>query len=151
MDTVRVVLTTPISYTANGGVREGKFIELRAPSSRAYRVALRIKQQLMRAIMEQRAQVETITGTYAAPPEPTPAPAPDADPAGPRGPAFLQMLAASTADLAAIAADVRELLVEHEAGRVDGETPLTALLVDRLSMPDFEAVLGEYLATFPLA
>lgn len=150
MDSVRVPLSSPVEYMLNGGTRQAQFVELRAPSSRAYKVALRIKQGVMKAVMEQQAKAASIVGPH---PEPArePEPSPIAEDSGPDGGAFLQMLAASSADLGSIAEDVRTLIAEHGVAWVDGETPMTPLLLDRLTLPDFEAVLGEYLARFPLA
>lgn len=149
MESVRVVLSTPFEYASKGGMRRAGFVELRSPSSKAFRIALRMKQQLMRAVMQQQDRLRAVVASA-----PEPEPAPEVQPTvdeGPRGPAFLQMIAGSDADLGALAEDLRQLVILHGVALVDGEEPMTELLLDRLSMTDFEAVLGEYLATFPLA
>lgn len=149
----RVLLSSPLSYAAaDGKMRPATFVMLRAPGSPAYRVALKIKQQLVRAIMAEQRRNPT-----AAKPAPTSALVPfDPDAAEeeevrPAGADYLNMLAASDADLAELAEHFRELVLSHGVALVDGEVRMTPLLLDSLSMGDFESLLGEYLATFPLA
>lgn len=143
----RVILSTPIQYGgADGKMRDGTFVTLRAPSSSAFKVAAKIKQQMMRAIMAERRKL----GPEASVPEPADS-APAAEPERAAGPDMLAMLAQSDADLAELGELVRELILSHGIALVDGEVKMTALLVDRLSLRDFEAIVGEYLATFPLA
>lgn len=147
----RVILTTPVPYGGkDGNLRDGSFVVLRAPTSSAFRIAARIKQSMLRAIMaEQRKR--------AAEPAP-PRPAAEAPPAEPpaeseraTGADMIQMLAQSDADLAELGDLVRELMLRHGVALLDGEVSFTPLLLDRLSLADFESIVGEYLATFPLA
>lgn len=149
-NSVRVVLTSPVEYAGKDGkLHNGSFVELQAPTSAAFRVAVRIKQQMLRAIMSEQRKAASDPLRAPAAPETE---APDAAVAeSPTGADMLAMLAQSDADLAEIGDLVRELIVSHGIALLDGEVKMTALLVDRLSLRDFEAIVGEYLATFPLA
>lgn len=147
----RVILSTPVQYGGKDGkLRDGTFVVLRAPSSSAFRIAARIKQQMLRAIMaEQRKRAADPVATAGPPPPATADATPEAERA--TGADMLQMLAQSEADLAELGDLVRDLILSHGIAMLDGEVRMTALLVDRLSLADFEAIVGEYLATFPLA
>lgn len=146
---VRVALATPISYAGpDGTMRQGNWVELSAPTSSAFRLALKIKQQLMRAIVAEGRKIAERAASLppAAPTEPEEKAAELL-----RGSDYLAMLASSDADIAGLAEKVRELFLSHGVAKIEGETRVTALILDSMSMHDFEALVGEYLATFPLA
>lgn len=149
----RVVLSTPIEYAGkDGNIHRGTFIVLRAPTSAAFRVALKLKQEMVRAIM---AEARRAVLAPEAPKSPEPEPAAEgAEPKPaekPTGEDVFRMLAQSSADLVALGEGVRELLSMHGVGLLDGEVRMTDVLIDRLSLSDFESVVGEYLGTFLLA
>lgn len=152
----RVILTSPVEYGGkDGNLHHASFITLVAPSSAAFRVASRIKQQMMRAIMAEQRKRAADPLRAAAPAEPEPQPgqekAPAKEPERATGADMIQMLAQSDADLGELGDLVRELILSHGIALLDGEVRLTPILLDRLSLADYESVVGEYLATFPLA
>lgn len=139
---VRVMLSSPLKYGGKDGTfREGTFVVLKAPSSRAYGLAIKIRQMIARALAADARRARAAGGA--------PPPADDAEP--PTGSDWLAMLAASEIDLPALFDAVREILVRYELAMVDGEVPMTMPLLEALSLSDLEAVVGEYVATFPLA
>lgn len=138
----RVILSEPLRYSGRDGeFHTGTFVVLRAPGSRAYQQAIRIKQAVLRAIATERRK---------SPADAPPTAAPQGD-ERPSGADWVAMLASTEADLPALFEMVRELLVKYGLALVDGEMPMTGALFDDLALPDFESLVGEYLAAFPLA
>ncbi len=149
----RVVLTSRVQYGGkDGNLHEATFVTLRAPSSSAFKTAAKIKQQMIRAIMgEQRKRLTDPLRTA----QPA-APAPEetkTEAASERatGADMMQMLAQSDADLGELCELVRDLILAHGVALLDGEVKITPVLLERVSLADFESIVGEYLATFPLA
>lgn len=139
----RVILSEPLRYSGRDGeFHMANFVVLKAPGSRAYKPAIMVKQAVLRAIATERRK---------APAEVTVQIAPKADEDQPSGADWVAMLASTEADLPALFEMVRDLLVRHGLALVDGEVPMTSALIDDLSLPDFENLVGEYLAAFPLA
>lgn len=139
----RVILAEPLRYSGRDGeFHMATFVVLKAPTSRAYQQAIRIKQAVLRAIATERRKAPADA------PQPAPAPGTEERPSGAD---WVAMLASTEADLPALFEMVRELLVKQGLALVDGEVPMTGALFDDLALPDFESLVGEYLAAFPLA
>lgn len=146
---VRVVLSAKLPYAGRDGkMHDASFVVLRAPTSAAYRLAAQIKQEILRAI---RVEIERETPLRDEPAAPAAETAPEPTDARPTGREYLEMLATSTADLPLLFDLVRSLVLSHRVALLDGEVPMGPLEVDALPMADFEAIVGEYLATFPRA
>lgn len=150
---VRVVLSTPVDYaTRSGTMEKATFVVLRAPTSDAFAPAAKIRQALTRAFTTlarenqiARAKLLAAGGTV---PEAEEAEGGDGKMTGEE---MISALAASDSDLGEVLGLVKQLLVDHGVGLLDGEAKLTPTLFSRLSMADFQKIAGEYLATFPLA
>lgn len=149
----RVVLSTPIEYAGkDGNIHRGTFVVLRAPTSAAFRVALKLKQEMVRAIVaESRRAAVAPAAPKALDPEPAAESAEPKPDERPTGEDALRMLMASEADLVGLGEGVRDLMSVHGVALLDGEVRMTDLLIDRLSLADFESIVGEYLNAFLLA
>lgn len=142
----RMILSTPMRYAGlDGTMKTASFLTIQAPPARAYQLVARIKQAFLQAVMEaQRNEA----------PEPTvvaTAPGSAVQDERPTATGVLMMLAATKCDLPALYDAVRSIIVTYNLARLDGEAVLTSTLVDSMTIPDFEAMVGTYLATFPLA
>ena len=151
---VRVALTTPVAYATNKGTMENAtFVLLRAPNSDAFAPAAKLRQALTRAFTSvaretQVARARLIAAGGTVPEAPGPA---EGDDGKLTGEEVLAAISASDSDLGEVLALVKQLVVDHGVGLLDGEARFTPTLFSRLTMADFQTIAGEYLATFPLA
>jgi hypothetical protein len=149
----RVALTTLVAYASpKGTVEQATFVVLRAPTSDAFAPAAKIRQAVTRAFTTlarenqiARAKLLAAGGTI---PEAEDA---EGETAKMTGEEMISALAASDSDLGEVLSMVKQLLVEHGVGLLDGEVKFTPITFARLTFADFQKIAGEYLATFTLA
>jgi hypothetical protein len=131
------ILQTKFSYANKGETVQAEFITLSAPTSRTTRECAALKQAFFRATNDQ----ETTTTTRES----------DAD-LDIDGSDVMALLAiSSSVDLPDVMDIGKKLFQMPGIALVDGETKLGSTLIDRMSVDDFESMLGEYFVNFILA
>lgn len=130
-------LETPVEYARKGEMEKGKFIVLKAPTSKNMAECAFLKQAFFRAIgtipKQDRGDVDVDGET-------------DID-----GEAVMSIITMSTGvELSAVLLTARELFTSGLA-LVDGEEKLTKPIMDKMLQDDLESMTGEYLANFILA
>lgn len=135
-DEVVYELKTPFEYAYKGEMRHAKFITLIAPTFKQIDSVTPIKQAFMRAIVEISADTDvksvesnsesdqTVTGAQA-----------------------LQVMYNGSGDMVPVMLHA-ERLFRSGAALIEGETKLTAPLLEKISGLDFERMVGEYIANF---
>ena len=130
-------LESPVEYASKGELEAGKFIVLKAPTSKNMAECAFLKQAFFRAIAtipkQDRGDVAEDDGT-------------EVD-----GEAVMSIITMSTGvELAAVLLTAKDLFTSGLA-MVEGEVKLTKPIMDTMSQDDLEAMTGEYLANFILA
>lgn len=131
-------LQTPVEYAHKGQLETGKFITLKAPTSRNMTECASLKQAFFRAMgtlpKQDRLPVDT----------------PESD-GEIDGEAIMAIITMSTSvELASVLLTAKELFSSGLA-MVEGEEKLTKPIIDTMSQDDLELMTGEYLANFTLA
>lgn len=134
MSEVVYELKSPFVYATGADAPEAMFIELSAPSYKSMPHMVPIKQAFMAAIKEVSTDVVEdkeapkdleITGTQ-----------------------VMQLMYGWSGDLNKIMVYAQELFKSKGVALVDGEEKLTQPLIDKMSVGDFEGMLGAYIANF---
>ncbi len=137
-------LTTGFTYSRGGGQEEATFVKLLAPTSRNSREGGALFQAFGRAQTELAERRAVTTAATSKAQE-------ESDAEDITGEDVILMLAASSSVEYPDVLDVARKLFSSGVALVDGETKLTGGLMDRMSLVDFERMLGEYLVNFTLA
>lgn len=134
----RFKLNDPLSYATKSGDQEtALWIELRPPTTRNRRECAALKQAFFRAASEQDgSDDESRDGESAE---------------KPTGIGVITIMAMSTKVELPEVMEVAAKLFSSGVAQVEGETKLTAKLIESLSQEDFERMIGEYLVNFTLA
>jgi len=148
----RYVLKGALSYASRDGeMAEAQFLEMNAPTGKHARQVASLRQAIVRAIVED--------GRTNPAPEPAESPVPAPEPSGDEGTGapeiaegidIINILARSSVDLGDVYKVARDLFVLKGVIRVDGEVPMTTVLLDAMSAQDFETLVGSYIANFTL-
>ena len=131
---VQYALKNDLSYTNKGDVHSAKFITIKPPSFQQMPHFTPIKQALMAAINE--ISTDSVAEKK-----------PDSTDDGINGKQVMQLLHNWSGELTKIMLHAKELF-RAGAAEIDGEVLMTAPLVDKMSMDDFEGLLGCYIANF---
>ena len=132
----KFILTKRFTYAFKGDNAEAEFVTLYAPTSKTTRECAALKQAFFRAMGDREGKQ---TGEA------------DED-AEIEGQDILSLLAMSTAvDLPEIMDVAKKLFMLPGIALLDGETKFGQQVMDRMSMDDFENMLGEYMVNFTLA
>ena len=131
-------LTTPVRYARDGGMHEGEFLLLGAPSSRHRKWCAPLKQAFMQAILQHSEGRDPEAAEGAKQAEDFSAQE------------IMAFLAGSAVDYSEVLNAAGQLLCQKGICRVDGEVNMTPALLDELSMDDLEEVVGTYLRGFTL-
>lgn len=131
-------LQTPFNYAKGGDEVAANFIELSGPTYKQMQWVSAIKQVVMNAFLE-----ITERTTEAVKEENK------EEPVTQDGSDMLKALYGSNQDLNKLFVNCQELF-RNGAALVDGETKLTVPLMEKMSMEDFEGLVGCYLANFTL-
>lgn len=137
MAEVIYTLINPIEYAWKGEKTEGSFITLTAPTFKMITKAAPIKQAFMSAITEFQKNVSV-----------------EADPSSSDGSnvtakQIMQILYSSSINVNSLFLNAQELFKSGLA-MLDGQQSLTVPLMEKMSVDDFEGLLGEYIANFIL-
>ena len=131
------VLKTKFGYANKGESAQAEFITLTAPTSRTTRECAALKQAFFRATSEQESTTTVSNAEVDI----------DID-----GSDIMALLAISkSVDLPDVMDIGKKLFQMPGIAQIDGETKLGNTHIDRMSVDDFEAMLGEYLINFILA
>jgi hypothetical protein len=131
-------LKRSFSYSHKGDTVDAKFITLTAPTSRTAKECSALKQAFFRAMSEQ----QTVTSSGEATNTDLEI----------EGGDVMALLAMSTeVDLPDVLDVGKKLFQQPGIALVDGEAKLGGTLIDRMSLDDFEDMLGEYMVNFILA
>lgn len=142
MTECRYELKDQLQYSYKGEMKTASFITMTAPSFKQLKDVTPIKQALMSAITEVSADtsIAEIAGKEAGPAEPAEADGIDAQ-------TIMQLLYRWSGDLTAVMRKA-ESLFKSGAALIDGETMITNALLEKMSLKDFEGLVGAYLANF---
>lgn len=130
------ILKQPFTYAHKGDNVEAKFIALTAPTSKTTHECAALKQSFFRAMSEREGTSETTDDTD------------------------IEIEGADVMSLIAMSKDVdlpevldigKRLFQMPGIALVDGETKFGNAILDRMSLDDFEDMLGEYMVNFILA
>ena len=130
------VLKQPFTYASKGENVEAKFIELTAPTSKTTHECAALKQAFFRAMSEREGTGETADET-------------DLEVEGSDVMSLIAM--SKDVDLPEVLDLGKRLFQMPGIALVDGETKLGNAVVERMSLDDFEDMLGEYMVNFILA
>lgn len=142
MKTFDFTLSEPIDYQAKGENTKSSLLELSAPSGKERKKAARLKQGFMRCINEipdsDKQQAKELAdkkdGTEKKETKPE------------EILALLQMGSIDYPDYL----DIFVGLLTSGICKVEGDTPITSLIVDKISYEDLEKLMGEYFVNFIL-
>lgn len=129
-------LKSPIQYARKGEMVDGSFVTMTAPTFREIDKIAPIKQAFMAAISEISSGAETPGEDAAA-----------ADSGKINGKQVIQLLYSSKGSVADIMRHAEKLL-RSGVFRLDGEEKFTSPLLDKMSLEDFEGLIGDYIANF---
>jgi hypothetical protein len=134
------VLKQPFSYASHGEQVDAKFIAFTAPTSKTSRECAALKQSFFRAMSERNeAGGQTVSTATEVETE-----IESAD--------VIALLAMSKdVDLPEVMDIAKRLFQMPGIALVDGETKFGTSLVDKVSIDDFEDMIGEYMVNFILA
>lgn len=132
-------LKTPFDYAYKGEIQPAKFITFSAPTYRQVDKVTPIKQALMAAIKQ---ATEGVTQEEA---KSVQAESDDSDEISARD--IMQTLFQWTGDLTSVM-NKSAALFKSGAALIEGETKFNNELLDKVSMSDFEGMVGTYLANF---
>jgi hypothetical protein len=142
MKTFDLMLSEPIKYQSKGENTESSLLELSAPAANNRRKVAKLKQGFMRVVNEipesAKQQAKEIVDKK------------EGDKKEETSPkeilALLQMGSIDYADYI----DIFVGLLTSGICKVEGETPITSLMVDKISCEDLERLMGEYFVNFIL-
>ncbi len=129
-------LKTPIRYAREGEMVDGSFVTMTAPTFREIDKVAPIKQAFMAAISEVSSGVEVTAEDAAA-----------ADASKIDGKQVIQLLYSSKGSVADIMRHA-EKLMRSGVFLLEGEKEFTSPLLDKMSLEDFEGLVGDYIANF---
>jgi hypothetical protein len=133
-------ITTKFKFANGSAQDDAKYIELHAPTSRHARECCELKQAFFRSMQEQQDSSETKLNVQ------------DKDPTDIKGPDVMQLIAISRNVNLADTLDIARLLFAGTGiAMINGEIKLNKETINRMSVDDFENMLGEYLVNFTLA
>lgn len=129
-------LKSPIQYARKGEMVDGSFVTMTAPTFREVDKVAPIKQAFMAALSD------VSDGTEATPEEKEAAEGVEIT-----GKEIMQLLYRAKASVADIMRHAEKLL-RSGVFRLDGEEKFTSPLLDKMSLEDFEGLVGDYIANF---
>ncbi len=135
MSEVQYELKNPFDYAYKGDFQAASFITITAPTFKQMDKVTPIKQAFTAAISEVTADVVT-TGDDDS----------KADAEAVTGAQAMQLMHRWSGDMVKINLYAQQLF--KLAALVDGETDMTAPMIDKMSLNDFEGLLGAYIANF---
>lgn len=134
-------LIKPIQYSHKGDMEEGRFVTLKAPTSKNLKECAYLKQSFFRALP----QVDANTPTQIQASDKKEDDDLDSD-------GIMTLLAMSKdVDLDKVLLTAAKLFLSPTAALLEGQTQLLQSHIDQLSMDDLEGMTGKYLANFILA
>jgi len=135
-------LETPIEYAADGEVRQGALLYMKAPSNKQRFNRAKLKQSFFAALqgMSGEAKTESANAEAVALSEEEFAEY------------VLHLLYSSKAvNICECLDEFKQIITSHGICRVEGEADLTGVLFDRIDAEDCDKLLGAYIANFILA
>ena len=135
MSEVQYELKNPFDYAYKGNQQAASFITITAPTFKQMDKVTPIKQAFTAAIAEVTADVATTSDDDS-----------KADAEAVTGAQAIQLMLRWSGDMVKINIYAQQLF--KLAALVDGETDLTAPMIDKMSLNDFEGLLGAYIANF---
>ena len=136
MSEVITELKQPFNYAHKGDTQEASFITLMPPTFKQIDKIAPMKQAFVGAINDLSSDTQQA--------------APDADAASDEeitGPQIMALMYRSSCDMTKVFLHAQELF-KSGAALVDGEVKLTTPLMEKMSVGDFERLVGDYLANF---
>lgn len=130
-----VELSQPLEYSSKGQAMEAKSITLYAPTRKAFKHNAKLKQLTMQAMAS---MAESRTASTA-----------DSSENELRGKDLMTMLYASDIDIDELSNTFQTIVTNSSAAKIGDET-ITEHLLDKLSMDDYDNLMGEYIVTFLL-
>jgi len=134
-DIINYELKKPFNYAYKGDTQEASFISLQPPTMKELTHITPIKQALMAAISQ---VSDTVDSGNAETP---------VDDSKPTAAMMMAVLYRWDGDLNKLLLHAKELF-KSGAGLIDGETKFTMPLIEKMDVKDFEAIVGEYIASF---
>ena len=128
-------LQSSVEYANGGEMQEGKFINLKAPTSKNLKECAFLRQAFFRALPDGDGSENDTQ---------------DKGDSQIDGQSIMTMIMMSDVDISPVLLTARELFTCGLA-MIDGEQKLTKPLMDEISMTDLEAMTGEYIANFIIA
>lgn len=129
-------LKNSFSYAYKGETQEAGFITLYAPTFKQMSRVAPIKQAFTSAIEEVTKSLDSVDGGNDS-----------GEPDQITGAQIMQLMYRWSGKMAGVFLDAQELF-KSGAALIDGETKLTIPLMEKMSMVDFEGLVGEYIANF---
>lgn len=129
-------LKKPFSYSAGGDTHESRFIELKEPTRKDLANFTPIQQAFMKAIKE--LQNDTAKVEEAESQEKDGAITSEA---------VIYLMSQSEVDMVKVSL-FAEQLFKNGSALIDGETSLTSPLMNKMSMDDWNGLVGTYIANF---
>jgi hypothetical protein len=135
MDEVNYELKHPFQYAHKGDTQDAGFITIKAPTFKEMDKVTPIKQAFTAAISEITDDIQP-DGNQAS----------SGDSELITGAQAMQLMHRWSGDMVKINLHAQQLF--KGSAMVDGETPMTMPMIDKMSMVDFEGLMGEYIANF---
>jgi hypothetical protein len=130
-------LKTSFGYSSKGDTIDATFLSLSAPNFLQIDKVAPIKQAFVSAISSMKSSLPSELQEVES----------EGEDEAISAKQCMQVLYASAVDISKVLQDAQKLLVSGVV-LVDGEIRLTRALLEKLTMEDFEGVLGEYIANF---
>tara|TARA_R110000851_G_scaffold197793_1_gene348891 strand:- start:115 stop:549 length:435 start_codon:yes stop_codon:yes gene_type:complete len=135
MSEITVELKNPFEYSYKGDMVEAQFIVMPEPGFKELDKIAPIKQAFVAAVNDLASEAS----------EPS-AEAPEGDTESITGPQIMALMYRSKGNMSQVFLYAQELF--KSVALVDGEQKLTVPIMEKMSVSDFERLLGEYLANF---
>lgn len=145
-ESIHHTLESPFEYAFKGETRKAGFISLHAPTMKQHSYAASLKQSIMRSVQSNEG-VEKLASNESKLVEEEG----DKKDGEITSQVVLSLIFNSKGvDVNVIFEQTKELF-KHGGALIDGEEKLTTLLINKMSVDDFQNLTGEYIANFTLA